>query len=53
MGNCVSVNHGRLKGRKADILITGLSGSGKSVIFFKVTGHPHVNQPVSTIGINS
>ena len=51
MGNCVSVKSHN--SRKIDVLITGLDGSGKSVIFFKITGHPQLNNPVSTLGINS
>ena len=35
------------------IVIGGLSRSGKTVIFFKLTDHPEFNNPVPTIGYNS
>ena len=53
MGTCISVKKSQSQSRRADILITGLEGSGKSVIFFKITGHPHLNHPIPTIGTNS
>ena len=51
MGQCASIKS--KPNKKQDILITGLSGSGKSLVFFKLTGHPHLNRPVPTVGINS
>jgi GTPase SAR1 family protein len=35
------------------IVIGGLSKSGKTVIFFKLTDHPELTHPVPTIGYNS
>lgn len=38
---------------RIEIVIAGLQQAGKTVIFFKLTDHPHFNTPVPTMHPNS